>query len=195
MKSILKKAFYLLLFSATVLQLEAQENHIAKPDFRSGNENHSSVAPETEMMPNVRDIKELNENLVLDIDGKSDAKAVYKSNSLSKMAGSSTPLLDSIVYYNYTDETLKDSVRYSKRHYTVYDADGNNIIQNYYRWEEGVWVPYYIYENKYDSNNNQIFNSKKNTQRIVNHGFGIINILEFLMLTTTQLYMNFTIGM
>ena len=76
---------YLLLFIAFALQVTAQENHITKPDFYSGNEHHSSAIHETEMIPNVRKIKELNEKLGsfdLDNEGRSDSKAVYKSNSL-----------------------------------------------------------------------------------------------------------------
>ena len=173
MKSILKKAFYLLLFSATVLQLEAQENHIARPDFNSGNEHHSSVIHRAGITPNVRGIKDLNENsgsFDLGIDGRGDAKVVYQSNTLSKKVGVDVPLRDSVVYYQYTNETLLDSVRNEKFLY-FYDSKNHLISKEDLLWniENKSWDKRYNHIYKYDSRYNRILWEKYSWDSDNNH--------------------------
>jgi len=149
-----------LLFFASIIQVKAQENKIEKSDFRSDIEHHKPMLYNIEANSNRLEFENNKNKDFSESEIEEGTEVYYENNTLSKKSDSNTPPLDSIVYYKYTDETLKDSVRYSKSYFLNYDENGNYTTLNYYIWEEGVWVPKIVWEQRHDSNNNLILDTK-----------------------------------
>jgi len=82
------------------------------------------------------------------------------NNTLSKKAETDVVFLDSIIRYKYTDNTLTDSVKYSKQSY-IRNEMGRITTQTDYDWQNDDWIPARIDETNYDSNNRRILNKIK----------------------------------
>jgi len=72
-----------------------------------------------------------------------------------KKISEKSKVLDSIIYYNYTDRSLNDSIR-SKKYFYTYDSNNNRTLSETYNWDDTTndWKANYKYVSTYDSNNN-----------------------------------------